>query len=85
MNSCEAILNGINEPGAHHTWIIGTGLTDLDRDIKKLHRTHSYKQMAAKLGAPQDLVKRRVRYLIKWKEIRAKKSWSTARKKKGAS
>jgi hypothetical protein len=65
-------LNGINEPGVAHTWVTGEDWDVLDRDIKKLHRKYNYTQIATKLHVPHDLVKRRVRRLIKWGELRAK-------------
>jgi hypothetical protein len=72
MNSSEALLNGINGPGARNTWVVGEDYTSLDHDIKGLYPTHTYRQIAAELRVPEYLVHRRVRQLIKHGEVHGK-------------
>jgi hypothetical protein len=72
ISSEDRRLDGVNDPEAKYTWVVGDDPHALDHDIKKLRSMHGYKDIASILNVPEHLIARRVRHLIKSGEIHSK-------------
>lgn len=66
------LLNGVNEPGRPHTWIVGENLVEIDDEIKRLRRKHLRpREIAAALRVPPHRVAHRICQMIKRGEVRS--------------
>lgn len=67
----ELLLNGINPPGAKHTFVIPDRSEEYRR-IKQLYRKHSYEEIGKRLGIPKHTVSLRIQRMVERGELKRK-------------